>query len=91
MESESGVRCGVQYAEGSHFTAGLERAVEIARRIASAAPLATRANVRKLLWEGREAAAAELGDQQRRLYASEDAAEGVRSFSERRAGRFTGR
>jgi len=70
------------------------RALELARTIAEQAPLAVRASLRSsriALDHGPEAAIGELKGQQSRLMASEDAAEGVRSFTERRKGRFTGR
>jgi enoyl-CoA hydratase len=72
----------------------LERALEFARAIAAQAPLAvaaSRANARRALVEGPAAAIAEFEPVQARLMASEDAAEGVRSFVERRAAVFTGR
>ena len=72
----------------------LERAVEIAERIAAQAPLAvavTLASARSMVRAGYDAAIAELGPVQRRLLFSEDAAEGVRSFRERRVAAFTGR
>jgi len=74
--------------------AQLARAIEIAERIATQAPLAvsaTLANARKSVREGHEAAIADLGHVQSRLIDSEDAAEGVRSFRERRAAVFKGR
>jgi len=72
----------------------LERAIEIAERIAAQAPLAiaaTLSNGRTLIREGHPAAAAELGPIQARLLATEDAAEGLRSFRERRVAAFKGR
>jgi enoyl-CoA hydratase len=72
----------------------LERAVEIAERIAAQAPLAvaaTLASGRTLIREGHPAAAAELSPIQARLLATEDAAEGLRSFRERRVAAFKGR
>jgi enoyl-CoA hydratase/carnithine racemase len=72
----------------------LERAVVIAEKIAAQAPLgvrATLASARVGLHEGEEAAARALPTQIASILASEDAREGVRSFLERRAGRYTGK
>jgi enoyl-CoA hydratase/carnithine racemase len=74
--------------------AQLDRALELAERIAAQAPLAvqaTIANARRAVVHGVEAAAAELGPVQQRLFATEDAAEGVASFKEKRAAKFKGR
>jgi enoyl-CoA hydratase len=72
-----------------------ERALEIARRIADeCAPLAvaaTRANVTLAVEAGREAALAHMAEARPRLFASEDAKEGVQSFKEKRPARFVGR
>lgn len=71
----------------------LDEALRIARAIALQAPLAvvaTRLNARKAVEEGPMAAAAEFEDTQQRLSRTEDAREGVRSFQERRAARFSG-
>jgi enoyl-CoA hydratase len=70
------------------------RAMALAKRIASQAPLAvaaTLSNVRKSAFEGPNAAVAELQSLQRRLRTTEDAAEGVRSFVEKRPGNFVGK
>ena len=72
----------------------LDRAIEIAERIADCAPLAvqeTKASSRRYMVEGFDAAVAALGPTQARLIASEDANEGVQSFIERRAAQFKGR
>jgi enoyl-CoA hydratase/carnithine racemase len=72
----------------------LDEAIRIAEAIAAQAPLAvvaTRANVIRSIEQGPAAAVREFGPVQQRLANSEDAAEGVRSFVERRPGRFTGR
>lgn len=76
--------------------AGTERdeAVRIARQIAGQAPLAvvaTRQSALKAVEEGPMAAMQDFIEVQQRLSRSEDAAEGVRSFVERRAARFVGR
>jgi enoyl-CoA hydratase/carnithine racemase len=72
----------------------LDEALRIAQRIAAQAPLAvvaTRLNVMKAIEHGPLAAVEEFIPVQQRLANSEDAAEGVRSFVERRPARFSGR
>lgn len=72
----------------------LERAVAIAQRIAAQAPLgvqATLATARAARAAGEEAAVAHLRSVVGPILSSEDAAEGIRSFIERRPGTFTGR
>ncbi len=70
------------------------RAVELATEIAKQAPLAvqaTRTSARLAVEEGAEAATAALMEAARGLMHTEDAAEGARSFVERREARFRGR
>ncbi len=70
-----------------------ERAAEIAGVIAAQAPLgvqATLANARVARAAAERAAVEHLAQTVPRVLRSEDAAEGLRSFVERRAGRFTG-
>ena len=72
----------------------LEKAVEIAERIAKQAPLGVRATIesaRKMQLEGFKKAAEYLTPQILALFRSEDAKEGVQSFLERREGNFSGR
>jgi enoyl-CoA hydratase/carnithine racemase len=72
----------------------LTEAIRIAESIAAQAPLAvvaTRLNVMKAIEQGPLAATAEFASVQQRLAQSEDAAEGVRSFVEKRPARFSGR
>ena len=72
----------------------LAEAVRIADAIAAQAPLAvvaTRLSVRKAVEDGPLAAAEDFINAQQKLAQSEDAAEGVRAFQERRAARFSGR
>jgi enoyl-CoA hydratase/carnithine racemase len=74
--------------------AAVPRAIELAERIAAQAPLgiaATLRSARLAVTEGVDASFRELLPELRRLMASEDAQEGLASFVERRAGRFTGR
>lgn len=71
----------------------LDRATELARRIAAQAPLAvqaTLANARRALHDP-EVAATGLQPELVRLAASEDAAIGMRAFLERRSAEFVGR
>ena len=75
--------------------AQLERAVELAQSIATrSAPLGVRATLssaQRGLAEGHQAAAARLNDDMIALLRTEDGAEGMKSFVERRAANFTGR
>lgn len=72
----------------------LERAVTIAEKIAAQAPLgvrATLASARKGLHEGEREAARALPSELAPVLRSDDKREGVQSFVERRAGRYTGK
>ena len=72
----------------------LDTAIGIAQAIAEQAPLAvvaTRLNALKAVEKGPVVAMDDFMDVQQRLSNTEDAAEGVKSFAERRAARFTGR
>lgn len=72
----------------------LDRAIEIAQRIATQAPLAvqaTKASARRYVNEGVEACIAAFAPVQAHLLASEDAQEGVQSFIERRDAVFKGK
>ena len=72
----------------------LDRAIFLARRIAEQAPLAvqsTIASARQAIHEGVEACRAELLPTTLRLMDTEDAAEGVQSFVEKRKAQFKGK
>jgi len=71
----------------------LDRAIELATKISRMAPLAVTAtieSVRTSFREGEVAAIRAFPETQARLSATDDAAEGVRSFVERRDPNFTG-
>jgi enoyl-CoA hydratase/carnithine racemase len=71
-----------------------DRALAIAEKIAAQAPLGVRATLASAavgLHQGEKAAAKALPAQLAPILKSEDAKEGVQSFVERRAGRFTGK
>jgi enoyl-CoA hydratase/carnithine racemase len=97
----TGDEFGAEEARRIHFVQevvetgrDIERATQIATRIAEQAPLAvaaTRVNARLAIHAGREVAIADINARQAKLSASEDAAEGLRSFVERRAAQFRGR
>lgn len=73
----------------------LDRAIELAESIAiRSAPLGvktTLASAQRALAEGHQAAAARLNDDMVALLRTEDGTEGMMSFIERRAAKFTGR
>ncbi|WNG25526.1 crotonase/enoyl-CoA hydratase family protein [Cystobacter fuscus] len=72
----------------------LDRALALAEAVARQAPLAvqaTLASARLAREQGPEAAAQDLMPRLRRIHASEDVQEGLRSFIERREARFQGK
>ena len=72
----------------------LERAITVGERIAAQAPLGVRATLEsagRARRDGDAAAAGALRGEIQKLMATDDAREGLQSFLERRAGRFTGR
>lgn len=72
----------------------VDRAIELAETIASRAPLAVQASLesaRTAVVEGEEAARAGLMEKTRMLMKTDDAAEGMQSFIERRDAEFQGK
>jgi len=72
----------------------VDRAIELAEQIAAQAPMAvyaTKASARTYIERGEAACIADFSATQSRLAQTEDAAEGVASFKERREPRFQGR
>lgn len=93
LDANEALRIGL-ICEIAEPAALLDRAVELAGRIARCAPLAVQATLassRAALEQPAEVALATLLDTARGLMKTEDAAEGVRSFIERREARFSGR
>ena len=95
FDAQEALRIGLIQEIASDRTAALERARTIARTIAEdAAPLGVRAIVasaHRARDEGDPAAFAQLIPDAIKLFTTADAAEGVMSFIERRAPRFTGK
>ena len=95
FDAAEALRIGLVQEVLPDATAAFDRGLELARSIAGdAAPLAVRAlldNAQRAIAEGDAAAVAQFGPGLQRLFGTADVAEGVASFVERRAARFTGR
>jgi enoyl-CoA hydratase/carnithine racemase len=76
---------------GQHLTRALELAESVATRSAPLGVRTTLASAQRALAEGHEAAAARLNDDAVTLLRTQDGAEGMMSFIERRPANFTGR
>ncbi|WP_428266809.1 crotonase/enoyl-CoA hydratase family protein [Haliangium sp.] len=93
LSAEDALRIGL-VQELAEPGAQLDAAVAIAERVAAQAPLAVQATLassRTAIEEGARAATKSMMEQTHALMRSEDAAEGVRSFIERREAKFQGR
>jgi len=93
MHAEEALRLGL-VQEVTPAGKQLERAYELAEKIAKQAPLGVKASLlsaRTVQSEGEKLAIAKLNPDLMPLMKSEDAAEGVKSFIERRAAIFQGR
>jgi enoyl-CoA hydratase/carnithine racemase len=93
FDAQEALRCGF-VQEVVEPGKQLDRAVELAEQIARMAPLAiraTKANALRFIKDGEDACIGEFEGIQKRLSNSEDAAEGVRSFVERRDPQFQGK
>jgi enoyl-CoA hydratase len=95
FDAEEAHRMGFVQEIAPDAGAALAKAREIAHTIAdSAAPLGVRAilaSAHRALGEGDAAAIEQLRPEVTRLFATADAAEGIQSFVERRAAKFSGR
>ncbi len=78
-------------AEGQHLARAVELAEGIANRSAPLGVRTTLASAQRALADGDQAAASRLNDEMVALLRTEDGAEGMMSFIERRPARFTGR
>ncbi|MCP5057064.1 MAG: crotonase/enoyl-CoA hydratase family protein [bacterium] len=93
FDAAEALRCGL-VQEVVPAGTELDRAIELSEKIAALAPKAiqaTKASSRLYALKGQEAAVAEFQETQRRLANTEDAAEGVASFVERRDPVFKGK
>lgn len=93
FDGAEALRIGLAQQVCADGAAALEAGVALADRIAAQAPLAVqaaRANAVAAVESGFDVARAAMMDAARGLMGTQDAAEGMQSFIERRAARFTG-
>jgi enoyl-CoA hydratase/carnithine racemase len=95
FDAAEALRIGLVQEVLPDAAAAFDRGLALARSIAGdAAPLAVRATLesaQRAIEEGDAAAVADFAPGLQRLFGTDDVAEGVASFVERRAARFTGR